>query len=69
MYSMSVWLHITSEVNQNICLLIHFDEGTGGGEEGVVRETSSRVYGHDSQREETFRNSRRKEERGQVKRR
>lgn len=31
MYFMSVWLHITCEFNQNVYLLIHFDEGMRGG--------------------------------------
>ena len=31
MYFMSVWLHVTYEVNRTVYCLIHFDERTGRG--------------------------------------
>lgn len=50
MYFMSVWLHITCEVNQNVYLLIHFDDRKRGEKTG--RERYSTVYGQDSLRDD-----------------
>lgn len=45
MYSMTVWLRHTFEVNQNIGLLSHLSNGGWGGSE---EEKQHSIYGHSS---------------------